>query len=282
MTRRKLISNKTKKIYGKDRIIPYNIHKVTLISFDPLLSCKTLKKIFGDELSEIHSPPDKALKERGIKWIRFLSGGKAEIHFVPPFHLKYYNSIANIVAKEDKQDPLKTPFFENHVGIYVPNLTPIVIKTIKLNIPFRMNRREDGLYQFYIDIPVAIDYLEIDSEKFQNKNVNIHIHGFKENTKLYNQMVKSQNTHTYTDPKHHNAPRTIKIKKDGTIVVFGKDNPNEKVWKIKGNLKDGYAIFDFTPKGGPKNIKAIITPNKVTFDDGNVWKIDEKKIYNLL
>ena len=41
--------NKTlkKKFYGSDKYKPYTIHKTTIISFDPIKSCKQMKYIFG-------------------------------------------------------------------------------------------------------------------------------------------------------------------------------------------------------------------------------------------
>ena len=67
------------------------------------------------------------------------------------------------------------------------------------------------------------------------------------------------------------------------MTILGKDGPNDKMWKINGMVnKDGSAILDFSPKGGPKKIKANITPEKVTFSDGNVWSNDEKILYKLI
>ena len=69
---------------GKDKYKFYAIHKCTLFSIDPLGSANMMKQIFGNKISNVLSPADKSLKERGIRWVRFLEGEKAEFHFSPP------------------------------------------------------------------------------------------------------------------------------------------------------------------------------------------------------
>jgi hypothetical protein len=284
-------TRKTKKVYGADKYVPYTIHKITMISYDPLESCRSLKKIFGNEISDIQTPPDKALKERGIKWIRFRRGGKAEFHFVPPFSLKYTKILTKIAAKQNKDSPLKSQFYENHAGIYVPDLTPIVANALKYKVPCVMNRRADGMYQFYINIAGALDYLDVDSLKFDYKRIiksypDFRVLGFADNAKLVKELVSRQDkqtrVHAFTDPNHHGAPRIISIKKDGTLSIIGRDIPGEPKWKIKGKLdKNNDAVLDFSSKGGPKKIKANILPSRVKFVDGNVWKGNDRKLYNL-
>lgn len=283
---------KSKKIYGSDSFAPYQIHKVTLISFNPLKTCQLLKKIFGSTLSKIHSPPDKELKRRGIKWIRFLTGGKAELHFVPPFNLEYTKLLKKIVANQDKIDPLETELFENHIGLYVPDLTSVTINTIKNNVPYIMNKREDGLYQLYIDIVGSTDYLEVDSINFDFNKVHkkypyFRIMGFSDNTRIVKKIIKNNNekttTHVYIDPNHDGAPRLVEIHKNGKIKIVGRDSPDSKKWKVEGHIdKYGNTTLDFSSKGGPKSMKANIKLERVKFADGNVWKRDDEKLYNLL
>lgn len=282
---------KTSKIYGVDRYKSYAIHKVTMISYDPLESCKSLKKIFGNAMSDIQNPPDKALRERGIKWLRFRRGGKAEFHFVPPFSLKYTRILTDIAAKQNKARPLESQFYENHAGIYVPDLTPIVANVLKYKIPCVMNKRSDGMYQFYINIDGALDYLDVDSAKFNYKKIikshpDFRVMGFSDNTKIVKQLVsehdKKTRVHAYTDPNHDGAPRIISIKKNGKLTIVGRDHPGGPKWKISGTIdKKHDAVLDFSSKGGPKNIKANILPSRVKFGDGNVWNGDDKKLYNL-
>ena len=284
-------ARKTKKVYGADRYEPYAIHKITMISYDPLESCRSLKKIFGNALSDIQSPPDKALNERGIKWLRFRRGGKAEFHFVPPFSLKYTKVLTEIAAEQNKASPLESQFYENHAGIYVPDLTPIVANALKYRVPCVMNRRADGMYQFYINIAGALDYLDVDSIKFDYKRIvrshpEFKVMGFADNTKLVKDLVskhdKKTRVHAFSDPNHDGAPRIISIKKDGTLTIVGRDKPSGPKWKIKGTIdKNNDAILDFSSKGGPKKIKANILPSRVKFGDGNVWKGDDRKLYNL-
>jgi len=281
-------NTKKKYIYAGDAIIPYNIHKSTMLSFDPTLSCKTLIKVFGKALSDIQSPPDKALNARGIKWVRFLHGGKAELHFVPPFKLKHYHILKEMVNDQNNHYPLETPIFENHVGLYVPDLTPIVTRVLDNNIKYILNKREDGLVQLYMNIPGAIDYLEIDSLKIEynkllKKYPDLKIKGFSENTTIvkkllnrYNHTHKHKHKHNeyhYSDPLHNGEIRTILFNKDNSIIITGRDVQGGKKWKIGGTMDErGHVVLDFSPKGGPMHISALITSKQVKFSDGNIWK----------
>lgn len=278
----------TKKIYGSDKYNPYAIHKVTMISYDPIQSCRSLKKIFGNAMSDIHSPPDKALRDRGIKWIRFRRGSKAEFHFVPPFNLKHTKMLTNIVAEQNKASPLESQFYENHAGTYVPDLTPIVANALKYKVPCIMNKRDDGMYQFYINIVGALDYLDVDSVKFNYKKIikshpDFRVMRFSDNTNLVKRLVaehdKNTSVHAYTDPNHDGAPRIISIKKNGKLTIVGRDKLGGPKWEISGTIDRNHdAVLDFSSKGGPKNIKANILPSRVKFGDGNIWKGDDRKL----
>lgn len=278
-----------KKIYGEEGFIPYNIHKVTILSYDPLASCNTIKQIFGNEIGSIQSPPDKTLARRNIRWIRFKHGAKSELHFVEPFNLKHNKLLKIMVEEEDTHSPLNSQLFENHVGIYVPELTNIILNTLIIKEPCILTRREDGLYQFYINVPHALDYLEIDSVniniiKITKRFPNFKITTFAENNDYISKLKPKYKTHDkgkfYRDPKHNDSPRKITYADDGKIIILGRDTPKGKIWKVSGVVdKSGFATIDFSPKGGPKRIKAYITSKEVKFNDGNIWKIDEKIKY---
>ena len=272
--------NKTKKIYAVENIIPYNIHKATILSYDPYASCMTLKQIFGNEMGEIESPPDKALSKRNSKWMRFKYGSRAELHFVEPYNLKHSKLLKTMVEEEEHQSPLDTQLFENHIGIYVPDLTNIVLNTLTTRVPCIVTMREDGLYQLYIDIPYALDYLEVDSLTLDMDKVNKQFPSFKircfaENSRYVSNLEKSYKGKYYRDPNHNGSPRIITIHEE-MVTIKGRDTPKGKIWKVHGIVdKKGNAKIDFTPKGGP-NLQALIASNKVTFEDGNVWKRDTK------
>ena len=149
-----------------------------------------------------------------------------------------------------------------------------------------MNKREDGLYQLYIDIIGSTDYLEVDSINFNFNTVHkkypyFRVMGFSDNTKIVKKIVQNKRKnivmHTYIDPNHDGAPRLVEIHENGKIKIIGRDHPGIKKWRIESIIdKNGNATLDFSPKGGPKRIKAKIKPDKVTFSDGNIWKKDEK------
>jgi hypothetical protein len=303
-------SSKTRKnkgkIFGADKYLAYDIHKCTLISYDPLLSCKTLIKLFGQKnMSKIITPPDPTLAKRGIKWVRCLKGGKAEFHFVPPFDLNDNKTLRRLVAKQDKESPLKSQFYENHIGMYVPDLTPVIISALTMKLPCQVTHRADGLHQFYVDIPGCLDYLDVDSlvldiDAIQKKFPSFTENTFADNMKFtkreqskarktikqrqkHNKLKKfSVKTMIFEDPIHNNALRKLSIHNDGKITIVGKDSPRGKTWNAKGSLtgKDNNLILDFSSKGGPKDIKAkFVSSNthnsNIKFADGNVWKAVE-------
>ena len=279
-------------IYAGDKIIPYNIHKATMISFKPEKSCEAIRKMFGNVVSKTHTPPDPALAARGIRWVRFTKGGEAELHFVPPFTLNHHRTLVGMARDEDVQNPLASQFYENHVGLYVPDLTKVTLNVLKHKFQSNMNRRSDGLYQLYVNIPGALDFLEIDSLTFDSQKVmkkypNFKVHGFEDNTTIVKQLEKEHNkntlTYAYKDPKHDGAPRVIYLKNDGKITIIGRDKPGEKKWRIHGQTDpEGNAILNFKPKGGPAKIKAVISPSEVKFSDGNTWIGMGRELYNLL
>ena len=279
----------TKKVYGVDRIKPYYIHKSTLISFDPIKSCKQFIYIFNNAISDIQSPPDPALKKRGIKWLRFKHGGRAEFHFVPPFTLNHDKILRSIVNEKKNISPLESQFLENHVGIYVPDLTELVIRCLKKNFKCILNKRYDGMYQFYVSIDGCLDYLDIDSLKLDIDKINklypnFKVYTFKENTKkqikLEEKVKKSRKNKysekikIYSDPNHKNMSRTVIYHKDKTVTVTGKDSIDGKPWIIKGSIdKNNIITLDFSLKGGPKNITGEVSDKKIKFSDGNIWTV---------
>jgi len=277
--------NKTRKIYASDRIIPYNIHKITSLSFNPIKSCEAIQNLFGkNNVSKIRSPPDAAIKARGAKWVRCLKGGKAEFHYLPPYKLKHDKLIRKIIKEEEQQHPYNSQFFENHVGIYVPDLTNICIRAQKHKYKFYLVRRADGLHQFYVNIPGGIDFLEIDSlkidlSKLVKHGIIEHSFGdalktgkkFERMFKNKKQKLSKKRVYKYYDPKHNGAPRKV-ILYNNKLTISGRDGPNKKVWRIHGKTKKNKkAILDFSSKGGPKKIKATISKKQIKFSDGNTW-----------
>lgn len=78
----------------------------------------------------------------------------------------------------------------------------------------------------------------------------------------------------YDDPQHKDCPRTVRILDDDVskVKITGKDGKNGKEWTVFATTKDREGlIVDFTPKGGPKDVKAEWTGNGWIFPDGNRW-----------
>ena len=295
--------NKTKKIYAIDRYKFYNIHKTTNISFNPIKSCECIQNLFGKKnVSKIQSPVDPWIKARGAKWVRCLHGGKSEFHFLPPYHLKY----GKVISKEQShQIPYKSQFFENHIGIYVPDLTDVCLRAKKHKYIYYLVKRKDGLNQLYVKIPYGIDFVEIDSVKIDLKKLlenDIIQHSFKGALELGRTLEKKytmskqkknfskktlktkrrKNVNSekiYYDPLHDDSKRYVTIK-DNIMYIRGKDTPNGKTWKVKGKIENNKVNLDFSSKGGPKNITGTIRDNKILFSDGNFWKhVKDNTIY---
>ena len=160
----------------------YVIHKVTFLSLNVAKTVAHFKKIFGSELREIEVP-DADLKKRGIKWMMFPKSGM-HIHVAPPppgTHL-FLNVIKEINDAERKYSIQNMPIKESHVGVLVPDITPILKRIQKLDFQYMIRQRSDGMYQLYMDIDSAHDYFEVDSKKLDLTKVNAKIETFAANS----------------------------------------------------------------------------------------------------
>lgn len=88
----------------------------------------------------------------------------------------------------------------------------------------------------------------------------------------------------YADPFHPNCLRVVSVNGPSAATLKGTDgNPgcpvdgSGKQWQLTGTV-DGNNIFvDFSPKGGPKDLKGEWDVNGIKWPDGNKW---EKKAAN--
>lgn len=89
-------------------------------------------------------------------------------------------------------------------------------------------------------------------------------------------------TGSYSDPNHPNCQRVISSTKDGKsdIRLTGTDgNPgcppdgSGKTWQLTGSVQGSNVFVDFSPKGGPKDLKGVFDENDraIRWPDGNVW-----------
>jgi hypothetical protein len=204
---------------------PYNIHKVTLLSFEPKITALQIKMLFKNDI-EKQVIVDSAIKKRGAEWFQFKQGARSEIHLIKPFKLKYNKLLKKMDREQKKKNPLTFGIFENHVGIYVPNLTEIVNRienhnkkikqTIKQTKKNRLNKnktvkriqnnykkldtiqyvifkREDGLIQLYVDLHGCIDYLEIDSFNYDHTKTLNKLKPIKFETKIIEEIQELEN-----------------------------------------------------------------------------------------
>jgi len=91
-------------------------------------------------------------------------------------------------------------------------------------------------------------------------------------------------TGSFSDPKHPSCTRLVAV--EGTdALVSGTDGTPRceggegKPWKLIGNV-DGDKIFvDFSPNGGPKDLKGVWVEGKspgIRWPDGNKWTLEAR------
>uniref|UniRef100_A0A7R9VQM6 Uncharacterized protein n=1 Tax=Pseudictyota dubia TaxID=2749911 RepID=A0A7R9VQM6_9STRA len=89
--------------------------------------------------------------------------------------------------------------------------------------------------------------------------------------------------HQYSDPKHPNCKRVVMVRQDGSGTVSGTDGspgcPEDgsgKIWRLPVGEADGKTIVvDFSPKGGPANLKGVWDGSGIKWPDGNKWTVKD-------
>ena len=74
---------------------------------------------------------------------------------------------------------------------------------------------------------------------------------------------------TYSDPNHPGCKRKILLQGGGAIIT-GVDEDKKK-FKLTADVSGKAIYIDFSPKGGPKNVRAEWNGVGLVFPDGNVW-----------
>jgi hypothetical protein len=86
---------------------------------------------------------------------------------------------------------------------------------------------------------------------------------------------------SYADPFHPNCLREVQVVSPNKADVTGTDGTpgcppdgSGRKWALTGLIDDDSILIDFTPKGGPKDLKGVWEPSPVAgirFPDGNLW-----------
>ena len=88
---------------------------------------------------------------------------------------------------------------------------------------------------------------------------------------------------SYSDPKHPNCKREIVVVagKSRDAKVSGTDGTpgcppdgSGKAWNLVGAIEGDKILVDFSPKGGPANLKGNWEPSPtpgIRWPDGNLW-----------
>lgn len=93
---------------------------------------------------------------------------------------------------------------------------------------------------------------------------------------------------SYADPNHPNCLREVQVVSPSNADVTGTDGTpgcppdgSGRKWALTGKIDGDTILIDFSPKGGPKNLKGVWEPSPVAgirFPDGNLWS---KKATNI-
>jgi hypothetical protein len=86
---------------------------------------------------------------------------------------------------------------------------------------------------------------------------------------------------SYADPFHPNCKRDVQVVSTSKADVTGTDGTpgcppdgSGRKWALTGIIDGDTILIDFTPKGGPKDLKGVWEPSPVPgirFPDGNLW-----------
>ena len=94
--------------------------------------------------------------------------------------------------------------------------------------------------------------------------------------------ASSQFDGAYSDPNHPNCLRVIEVPGAGGMAkISGTDgNPDcsadvddGKKWTLTGKVEGKNIFVDFSPKGGPKNLKGVWDGTGIKWPDGNKWNM---------
>lgn len=88
---------------------------------------------------------------------------------------------------------------------------------------------------------------------------------------------------SYSDPFHPNCLRVVSVSKDpssSSATLTGTDgNPgcpadgSGKEWTLTGKVDGDNILVDFSPKGGPKDLKGLWDGDGIRWPDGNKWSL---------
>merc|ERR1712071_157070 len=88
-------------------------------------------------------------------------------------------------------------------------------------------------------------------------------------------------TGSYSDPNHPNCARLVAIEGETALIMGADGNPGcptgeGRPWKLVGKASGDNIFVDFSPKGGPKDLKGVweAKPPGIRWPDGNKWTLE--------
>lgn len=82
---------------------------------------------------------------------------------------------------------------------------------------------------------------------------------------------------SYADPFHPNCQRIISMEGSSAKLKGTDGTPgcpadgSGRAWSLDGTVKGDEIFVDFTPKGGPKDLKGVWDGSGIKWPDGNKW-----------
>lgn len=102
---------------------------------------------------------------------------------------------------------------------------------------------------------------------------------------VLNTAVAHDFTGSYADPNHTNCLREVQMVSGNMATLSGTDGDpgcpadgSGEKWSLIGKVDEDSIFVDFSPKGGPKDLKGVWEPEPVPgirWPDGNLWSTIE-------
>ena len=74
---------------------------------------------------------------------------------------------------------------------------------------------------------------------------------------------------SYNDPTHNGMKRKVTLA--GSKAILDGADEDGKSWRVMGEVRGKYMLFDFTPKGGPKSVIAEYDGVGLKLSSGEFW-----------
>ena len=90
-------------------------------------------------------------------------------------------------------------------------------------------------------------------------------------------VIAADFTGSYSDPNHPNCKRNVAVAGESATLSGTDGNPgcpasgDGNAWELSGKVSGDEIFVDFSPKGGPKDLKGVWDGSGIRWPDGNKW-----------